>query len=571
MDSPPAAPTSAASFSAGRRKAGTIIALIVALAYGIFLGRHIGAWAGGSDSSGYLNNARLLRAGHLREARRAIAGLPADDLPSYSFIPLGFIPVGKTEMVPTYPIGLSLLMVAVSPFTGWALAPHATMWLHLMAGAALMYALARAWGFSVTSSFFGLLLLALCPLYLFMGVQAMSDVPALVWCTAAVYFAWLSRKKNLWALAAGTSVAIAVLVRPSDLLIVVPVALCLGLAWRRWLWLIAGGVPGAALQLYFNLALYHNALTTGYGSIFEIFRLEYAPPALRNYAQWLPVLLTPGIALLLVAPWRSLRESRQLIAILASWVAVFLGFYVFYYHTHETWWYLRFILPAFPPLILALLLAARGWLTRDTPAAQALAAAVVIVVIATWGYVFGSDQFFPNPDQRFPIWAGWSIAGALLLLGVVTRRTLPRREWIAGAIAAAVIFGGAAYWIKSLSAMDSGRGEKQYPDAAQWIRANLPRDSVLLSMQMTGALLYYTDYTFLRYDQFDQKNFSPVDRFCREKKRPVYAVLFPFELKEVMETRLPGRWTQVGTVRQVTIWRRDAPADAAAAPAANQP
>jgi 4-amino-4-deoxy-L-arabinose transferase-like glycosyltransferase len=527
-----------------------IVAVLVLAVYGTFVALHVGAWAGGADSSGYLNNARLLRAGHLHEVRRAIEGLPPQKLPVYSYVPLGFIPVPDNPrlMVPTYPVGISLLMIAVSPFTGWPLAPHITMWLHVMAGMILMYALARAFGFARSFALFGAMVLATSPLYLFMGIQAMSDVPAVVWCSASVLFAWYSRKKDLWALAAGFSVAIAVLVRPSDLLIVAPVALCLGTPWRRWFWLALGGAPGAVFLALFNLALYGHAITTGYGDVGGIFQLAYAAPALVNYLQWLPILLTPGIVLVFALPWAR-GESRLVISILASWTVIFLGFYLFYYHTHETWWYLRFILPTFPPIILMILAGARAVAARS-PVVITAAGILAFVLVVAWAIGFGADD-------HFSIWAGWTLLLDVALIAVLTRRRLAWRGMLAGALATVTFFSGSIYWGKSLSALDTGREEKKYPDAARWARAHLPANSVVLAMQMSGALLYYTDLTFLRYDQFNEKNFPLIERICREKGRPIYSLLFPFEEKEVLEKRYPGRWTQVGAVHQITVWRRD--------------
>lgn len=378
---PPAPASSARPWYRDSFLLGSLLALVT---YGILLGLHTGAWAGGSDSSGYLNNARLLRAGQIHESQRALPGLATKSLPSYTYIPLGFLPVGGDHMVPTYPIGLSLLMVAVSLFSGWPLAPHVTLWLHAMAGVLLTVALARACGVGRRASAVGALLLAACPLYIFMGTQAMSDVPAVVWCTAAGVFSCWSRRHAAWALAAGLGVAIAVLVRPSDLLIVIPVALALGLDWRRWLLLGLGGLPGAIFLGLFNRALYGQVFTTGYGAVGGIFQLEYAPPALDNYLRWLPVLLTPALALILGLPWAWRRGWRRTGGMLLAWVVTFLGFYVFYFHTHETWWYLRFILPAFPALIVLMLVVAEKIAARQPGWSHPLVATGLALGIVAW-------------------------------------------------------------------------------------------------------------------------------------------------------------------------------------------
>jgi hypothetical protein len=480
---------------------GRIALAISLILYGVLVARHMGAYAGGSDSSGYLNNARLVRDGHVQIERRAIPGLPPEKLPSYTYIPLGFIPVSVRDMVPTYPIGLSLLIVGISPFTGWDAAPHVTMWLHALFGVVLMFALAREAGLSRRLSWLGALVLAASPLYLFMSVQAMTDVPSLTWCAASVLFAWWSRRRDRWALAAGFSVAVAVLVRPSDLLVMIPVGICLGTAWRRWLWLALGGAPGAVFLALFNLALYGKALTSGYGDVGAIFSRAYAPLSLANYARWMPVVLTPGIILLLALPWLFRRESPRLMFVLLTWMAVFTGFYTFYYHTHESWWYLRFLLPAFPAAILAMLLGGRLLFSR-----------------------------LPRPASL--------VAGAVLTLAVL---------------------GWDIVWGKELTALDAGKGEHVYEQAADWARAHFPANAVIVTMQTSGALLYYTDFTLVRWDQFSGEEFTQVERACEAAHRPLYAVLFPFEIEQehVFEKHLPGPWTKLGNVRHVTFWRRD--------------
>jgi hypothetical protein len=482
---------------------------IALAAYAILLGFYMGAYAGGSDSSGYLNNARLLRSGHVRVPRRFIEGLPPENLKSsFAYVPLGFSPVGQRDMVPTYPIGLSLLIAGLSSVTGTSAAPHVTMWLHALLGVILMFAFAREVGFPVGTAAFGALLLALSPLYLYLSLQAMSDMPALVWTMAAVYFAWRSRKHDRWALAAGVAVAIAVLVRPTDILILAPVAVCLGLSARRWLWLGLGGAPGALFLALFNLALYGKMLTTGYGDVGSAFSREYASLSLAHYVRWLPVLLTPGLGLALVAPWVMGRTRPRLLAVMALWILLFTGFYTFYYHTHEKWWYLRFVLPAFPPAILAMLFAGQALASR---------------------------------------WPARIAAGVGVLLAV-----------------AVVAWDGA--WTRHFDALAIGRGESVYPQLVAWSRSHLPANAVIASMQASGALLYYSKFTFIRWDYLPAADFSLVAGACMAAGRPLYALLRPYDLDQHALDHMPGHWTQVGFVDSPygnsTIWKWE-PAPAA--------
>lgn len=498
--------------------------LAVALVlYGFLIGKNLGAYAGGADSSGYLNNAKLLREGRVIIPRRAIEGLPPEKILDYTYVPLGFIPVRERDMAPIYPIGLSIFIAALSPFTGWAASPHICLWLHAMAGVLLMYSLAREFDLSIPLAWLATLLLAACPLYLFMSLQAMSDVPALVWSVAAILAALRSRKREIWALGAGASFALAVLIRPSELLLIAPLAFAFGRGRRRWIWFAIGGLPGAILLGWFNFALYGTPFKSGYGDIGFVFGRDYATLALANYGRWLPVLLTPGLALALGLPWliwrassfsisngspsRSSEETPPIqlvpLLVLSLWTAGFFGFYAFYYHTHESWWYLRFLLPAFPALILAMVLAGRAFSARLSLRARLVVGVFAAIATLTWD----------------------------------------------------------AAWSRHLRVLRTGREEKIYYEATEWARTHLPSNAVIASFQMTGALLYYTDFTFVRCDQFYPGTalFEKVEQACSIAGRPLYAMLFPFEIteKKSLEANIPGSWTKIGTVRQVTIWRRE--------------
>ena len=75
--------------------------------------------------------------------------------------------------------------------------------LHALFGLWLVYRLGREAGLEAGWAWLGALLLAASPLYIFMSLQVMSDVPALVWVTAAVLCAWKSRERTWLALLGG--------------------------------------------------------------------------------------------------------------------------------------------------------------------------------------------------------------------------------------------------------------------------------------------------------------------------------------------------------------------------------
>jgi hypothetical protein len=489
---------------AWRRAANGAVLLGLAL-YAVMLVRHVGAVAGGSDSSGYMNHARLLASGRIHVAPRIIPGLPQADAPAFLYVPLGFKPAWNGDgLVPTYPTGFALFVLALKPLAGWRHAGDLTIILHSLAGLVATYFLGRMLGLGRRWAAVGAVIVAASPLYIWSSLQAMSDVPSLAWTTAAVLAALKSRERAAWALAAGAAIAIDVLLRPTNVLAFFPVAIALGASPRRWILFIAGGLPGAVFYCMHAAAAYGSFLTTGYGDNSSSFRAALVPRTLLHYARWLPALFTPLVLLVFALPWLG-RETVRTRWLLGTWIIAFAAFYSTYQCTHETWWYLRFLLPAAPAMVVASLLVLRALLSRA------------------------------------PAWSD------------------PVRSMAALAVVVVLVAAGSLWWIRDRHALSIGRSELRYGQVADWMLSNLPADAVCLTMQASGAIFYYTPFTFVRWDAIDAGNVGRVEAAIRNSKRPLYAVLFPFEVDEqgVLTKRMPGRWSQVGKVQDVTIWRRE--------------
>lgn len=484
--------------AAGHRGAWWTALGLAALVYAALLAWHCGAVAGGADSSGYLNHARLLSEGRLRTPVRAVVGAPALGLSAFAYMPLGFTPADPgdaTNMVPTYPPGLPLLIAGAAPAVGWERAPAAMMVGHAVAGLALLYAFARRLGVSQWGAAAGGLLLATSPLYPFATVQVLSDVPALVWVLAAVLAAMRSADRIGWAAVAGVAFGFAVFVRPTNVLALAPIACALGTSPRRWVAFVTAGLPLAAAWFGYNAYLYGHPLRTGYGWTGGQFGGAWVGITLRHYAIWLPVLLTPGVVLALGLPWlREVRWREQ--AMLASWVAAFGGFYLFYVCTHETWWYLRFLLPAFPAIVVAGLLVGEALLRRVRVSwRRGLAAVSIVAALA------------------------WSIAWAF-----------PLRSW------------------------RLGQDERAYVEACTWARANVPPHAVVLATQVSGAARYYTDFTLVNWAQLTPADVAQIRRAAAVNGQPLFAVLFPAEETGCLRA-VPGDWERVATLRKINVWR----------------
>ncbi len=497
MDSPTAASTTLPPRPVVWWRALLLIGLV---GYAFFLIRHVGALAGASDSSGYLNNARLLAAGQTATPQRIPPGIDAVQFDSFTFIPLGFRPMPDATMAPTYPIGLPLVLLAAAKIAGWELAPPLVMMVSALLAVALMFPLGRAAGLTPGWAAGGALLFATCPLTTFMSVQLMSDIPATTVALVAIGCAWRSRTRQRWALAAGACLALGGLIRPTNFMLILPIAVCLGLNGRRWLLLGLGGFPGVLVQLIYNSAAYGNLFVSGYGDdLGSKFSFKIVPATLIHYARWLPVLLTPVGILALVLPWVGRRT--RFAWVLVAWTVPFLAFYAGYWHTHEWWWYLRFLLPAFPAIIIGGL-----WVLREL-------------------WVRHLGPLMPSP--------------------LVARSC--------GIAAIIVILIHAAFWHHRLNAHLIGFGESIYSESSTWARENLPADAIILTEQTSGALTYYTDFSLVRWDSLNPEKFARLTAVVG--KRPLVAALFPHEVQPALAPRLPGRWQEIGAVRHVTFWQ----------------
>jgi len=478
-------------------------------AYAVLIAYHINACAGGSDSSGYMNHAKLLAEGRLHATERIIPGVNYRISHSYLYTPLGLKPASHFEgLVPTYPPGLALMLMAISPLSGWVHAGDAVILLHSLAGIVLIFILALTLGLSVRLSTLASVILATSPLYLNYSVQMMSDLPALVWVTLAVLTAWKSshaESKTMqsgWAYLCGFAVSVAVLIRPTNALIFIPVLIALGLRPRRFFNFIVGGLPGALFFAYHSQAAYGHIGTTGYGDTWTLFESTYFTQTLYHYIHWLPILFTP-LSLLSCGLILLLKKSTQLSLVLISWAFVYLGFYSFYSCTHETWWYLRFILPAAPALIVGGLLSLR--------------------FLLTWVNL--------NNTSHSYLRIGYLSLGLLLVLP-------------------------SAFWTKKLGALNAGRGESVYPKTAAWLTENIPSSSVILCMQESGALFYYTPFTLIRWDEIDLDLKNQIIAKTTAQKLPLYAALFNWEKDEALTQRFPGHWIKRTSIKEVTVWER---------------
>lgn len=469
--------------------------------------------AGPNDSGGYLNSAKLLAHGKIAAEPRTIFGADGLDRDPQLHLPITFRVAPDGRIAPEYPVGLPLIIAAFAQVLPQDAAVAATILLHLLLGIVFTRALARTAGLSEGWSWLAAAIVGLSPVFVFQGLQPMSDVPALVWTTAAVYWAWRSRAQPRFAVLAGLATALAVMVRPSNLLCFAPVLLCLIGHWRQLAWWALAGLPGAAWLAWYQATLYGSPFATGYGEAGSMFGLKFLAPTLRSYARWLPEFLTPLVCLAVAGPFVR-GVAGRLRAVLAVWAVVFVGLYAVYWCTWDTWFNMRFVLPAAPAMVVLALVALREFAARlrlelfsSASFARGLLPTVLLVVLVL-GALLGS---------------AWS------------RRVL--------------------FWVHA---------NREHAVAAQWARDRLPADAVVFAKHASGSLAYYSDLTLVRLDREEARRPELLAAIAGTG-RPIFAVTYHWETRGFVwhggdlgtgYPDLPGNWVRLEALwdNHVFVW-----------------
>ncbi len=477
-------------------------ASVAFLAYAWLLFFHASFSVGGADSSGYANAARLILAGRVSEPVEALKHLELPPDFARTFIPLAFEPGPRPgTMAPFYPPGFSLHVALAALVAGWNYGPFVVSPLAALASVFLIYLVGRELGLSRLFSTAGAAVLALCPVLVFMAEQPMSDVVATMWSLAAILFALRSRRRETWAAAAGAAFGFAVLVRPADALLLVPLAFAIRLRPRALLWFVLGGAPSAAALLAWNQLASGNPFRTAYGGLAQGLASVYFPERFRHYGLWLTRLLSP----LVPAGWLLIGLNRRVAgrdrALLFFWFAVFLVFYCFW-GVDGAWWYTRYLLPGIPAMILASLL-----IVRD-------------------------GMHLAKADR-----------------GVLLRR-------VVAVLALALVLAIEHRQIRTLDILHFGEGEKIYPEASRWAESRVPPRSLVLSRQMSGALKFYTGLTPVRWDWIQPSQIPRLRERAEAEGYQWFALLAPVENEE-FQKRLPWGWSKMGNLRDITLWRLD--------------
>ncbi len=138
-----------------------------------------------------------------------------------------------------------------------------------------------------------------------------------------------------------------------------------------------------------NRLWFGSALTSGYGPIDTIYQSGYLRDNLVNYSTWLfdserpVVLLALALAVLLAIVRARGRDAarRAIVVMCAVFAAAGFASYALYIPL-DLWWYLRFLLPAFPPMFVVVSAGLAVVAARCTGRARLLTMGIVISLCA---------------------------------------------------------------------------------------------------------------------------------------------------------------------------------------------
>jgi hypothetical protein len=475
------------------------------LIYGYYLASHAAYTVGGSDSAGYAQVARsILKGGFVRRVPGPdLLGLPNDF--NHLFMPLAYDPGPQPgTMTPSYPVGFPMLMALGALVAGWEHGPFLVTPMVGLMSLLLIYLVGLELGLPRGFSIAGAVMLAASPTFIHYSMQPMSDVVEMFCGLGAILGALRSRKRDGWALLAGAAFGMAVLTRPSGVLLLIPLLFGLRLKFKNILFFILGGLPLAAIFFVYNIVTHNHPLLTGYWTPRRIFmKTTGFADRFNFYSYWIAVTMSP----LPLLGWLGVSADRKVEwrnrAMLISWFGAYLLFYSCY-DIYGAWWYTRFLLPAYPAMILGALLVARD----------------VVPLLRK-------------------------------AISEVEQARL-RRIGLAILLVVTLIFEN--HNVKRFDLFSFGAGEIAYYTSSRWADQTIPGNSLLVSMQMSGALGFYTERPIVRWDFLRPEQWAELKIRAAEKGYRWYALLMPFEIEDAQK-RLGGKWTKLGMQGPTSLWQ----------------
>ncbi len=488
-----------------------ILLIALVLLYGAFLINYTTFAVRGPDSTGYANLAYSLQHGPVAQPVPLLKefDLPPDYAPAFLLRTYLLLP-DATKMVPFYPVGLPLHMMLFSLVFGWQSGLYLVSPVFAALSVFMFYLLGKEIGLTRKYASAATIIFAFCPTLIYQGLQVASDVPATFWTLVTILAAFRSQKDERWSLLAGTAFGLAFLIRPTSVLLLLPLVFCLRLSWRSLFFFGLGGSPWALVFFIYNYTVFEHPLQTGYSLLGLEQELVVAGLQKRfeHYSYWLSRSMSPFLLL----AWLATPALRQLTWRKRFFILTWFGtFFVFYcgYSWYNAWWYTRFLLPAIPALILALTFTCRSiieGLTKKIEAPFLRSQLVFGSLIIMLGCVLGFEQLFM---QRFKVF-------------------------------------------------DIGRQDALDRAACRRARQLLPERALVFAMEMNGTWRFYTDRDTVRWDLAPTEKLQEIMRRATAQGLPLYAFLMTHEINDA-HNNIQNEWTKLDEFGSFSLWRIEMP------------
>ena len=458
------------------------IAAVAAAMAGVVWGTHA---AGGPDSYCYLSQAELFASGRVAHTEH-LATIAPWTQGADAFVPVGHVAaagrVGASVPMcsPGYPIAMAAARFLAGRRAMFAIVPlcgAAAVWLTFVLG----YRVAGPDAGAIAA-----VLLAASPPFLYQIVQPMSDVPAVAAWAGALVAVTHPRfgTSRRWSIAAGLFTGIAILVRPNlaPLAVVVAVAVFtvspfdLRGVMRTWIAFAIGALPSIVTVALLQNAMYGGPLKSGYGDLSFLFRLEHVWPNLQRYPVWLIHTETPVVLLALAAPWvaRDTVARRRVLWLLAFVLAVFACYIP--YEVFDAWWFLRFVLPAYPALLV-------------------LTAATAVWVV----------------NHRRTWWRVATYTAATIVVVILVRESIQRHAF--------------GLW----------EFERRFALAGEYVGSRLPPNALVLAAQETGSIRFYSNRVTMAWRALPADALGAALAFVRAHNYRPYLLIETGEQQEFVD------------------------------------
>lgn len=488
-----------------------LILLVGVFIYGAVLIKYTTYAVRGPDSTGYANLAYSLQHGTIAQPVPLLKefDLPPEYAPAFLLRTYLLLP-GTTKMAPFYPVGLPLHMMLFSMALGWQWGLYLVSPIFAVLSVALFYCLCLELGLTRNYASAAATIFALCPTLLYQALQVASDVPATFWTLVTISAALRSRKNEQWSLLAGAAFGVAFLVRPTSILLLLPLAFCLRLNWRSLVFFGLGGLPCALVFFAYNYVVFEHPLRTGYSllGLEQELSLSGVQKRFAHYVYWVSRAMSPLLLLSWLATPMLRSLSWRVRLLLLSWFGAFFGFYCCY-SWYDAWWYTRFLLPAIPALVLALMFTCRNgaeWLAGKITAPFVHTKLAFGVVLITLVGVLSVEQQF----------------------------------------------------LRQYKVFDIGRQDMLDRIACRRAKQLLPERALIFAMEMNGTWRFYTDRDTVRWDLVPSEQLQEIMRRARAKGLPLYAFLMAHEVNDARKN-IQNEWTKIDESGPFSVWRIEMP------------